>query len=91
MKPYDFVAIGGGSAGYNAARIAVGLGMRVALPALFMLGFLSGWVSFDYLAHVCFVAVPVWLLNADLKKHTRTMLFCIAASSVGFMRTKPIR
>src|SRR5579863_6015977 len=31
MKPYDFVAIGGGSAGYNAARIAAGLGKRVAV------------------------------------------------------------
>jgi pyruvate/2-oxoglutarate dehydrogenase complex dihydrolipoamide dehydrogenase (E3) component len=31
LKPYDFVSIGGGSAGYNAARIAVGLGMRVAV------------------------------------------------------------
>ena len=31
MKTYDFVAIGGGSAGYNAARIAVGLGMRAAV------------------------------------------------------------
>ena len=28
---YDFVAIGGGSAGFNAARIAVGLGKRVAV------------------------------------------------------------
>jgi pyruvate/2-oxoglutarate dehydrogenase complex dihydrolipoamide dehydrogenase (E3) component len=31
MKTYDLVAVGGGSAGYNAARIAVGLGMRVAV------------------------------------------------------------
>jgi pyruvate/2-oxoglutarate dehydrogenase complex dihydrolipoamide dehydrogenase (E3) component len=31
MKSYDFVSIGGGSAGYNAARIAVGLGKRVAV------------------------------------------------------------
>lgn len=28
---YDFVAIGGGSAGFNAARIAAGLGMKVAV------------------------------------------------------------
>ncbi len=31
MRSYDLVAIGGGSAGYNAARIAVGLGKRVAV------------------------------------------------------------
>jgi pyruvate/2-oxoglutarate dehydrogenase complex dihydrolipoamide dehydrogenase (E3) component len=30
-RPYDFVAIGGGSAGFNAARIAASLGMRVAV------------------------------------------------------------
>jgi pyruvate/2-oxoglutarate dehydrogenase complex dihydrolipoamide dehydrogenase (E3) component len=29
--PYDFVAIGGGSAGFNAARIAASLGKRVAI------------------------------------------------------------
>lgn len=29
--PYDFVAIGGGSAGFNAARVAASLGMRVAV------------------------------------------------------------
>lgn len=28
---YDFVAIGGGSAGFNAARVAVSLGLRVAV------------------------------------------------------------
>ena len=28
---YDFVAIGGGSAGFNAARIAADLGKRVAV------------------------------------------------------------
>src|SRR3954470_543033 len=31
MKHYDFVAIGGGSAGFNAARVAVGLGLRTAV------------------------------------------------------------
>lgn len=31
MKTYDFVAIGGGSAGFNAARVAASLGMRVAV------------------------------------------------------------
>jgi pyruvate/2-oxoglutarate dehydrogenase complex dihydrolipoamide dehydrogenase (E3) component len=30
-RKYDFVAIGGGSAGYNAARIAAAKGMRVAV------------------------------------------------------------
>ena len=30
-RPYDFVAIGGGSAGYNAARVAASLGKRVAV------------------------------------------------------------
>src|SRR5579863_5228624 len=30
-RPYDFVVIGGGSAGYNAARTAASLGQRVAL------------------------------------------------------------
>jgi len=31
MKPYDLLVIGGGSAGYNAARVAAGLGQRVAV------------------------------------------------------------
>lgn len=30
-KTYDFVAIGGGSAGFNAARLAVNLGLRTAV------------------------------------------------------------
>src|SRR5580698_3244175 len=30
-RPYDFVAIGGGSAGFNAARVAASLGMRTAV------------------------------------------------------------
>src|SRR5579863_5231087 len=30
-RPYDFVVIGGGSAGYNAARMAASLGQRVAV------------------------------------------------------------
>ncbi|MEO6568169.1 MAG: dihydrolipoyl dehydrogenase [Opitutaceae bacterium] len=31
MKSYDFLVIGGGSAGYNAARVAVSLGMETAV------------------------------------------------------------
>lgn len=31
MKPYDLIVIGGGSAGFNAARVAGGLGRRVAV------------------------------------------------------------
>jgi pyruvate/2-oxoglutarate dehydrogenase complex dihydrolipoamide dehydrogenase (E3) component len=31
MKPYDFIVIGGGSGGYNAARVAAQLGKRVAV------------------------------------------------------------
>ena len=31
MKTYDFIAIGGGSAGFNAARVAAGLGLRTAV------------------------------------------------------------
>lgn len=31
MKTYDFVAIGGGSAGFNAARVAVSLGLKTAI------------------------------------------------------------
>ncbi|MBI5692633.1 MAG: NAD(P)/FAD-dependent oxidoreductase [Verrucomicrobia bacterium] len=31
MKSYDFVAIGGGSAGFNAARLAASLGLRTAI------------------------------------------------------------
>ncbi len=31
MKNYDFAVIGGGSAGFNAARVAAGLGQRTAL------------------------------------------------------------
>jgi len=30
-RRYDFVAIGGGSAGFNAARLAASLGKRVAV------------------------------------------------------------
>jgi pyruvate/2-oxoglutarate dehydrogenase complex dihydrolipoamide dehydrogenase (E3) component len=30
-KPYDLVVLGGGSAGFNAARVAAGLGKRVAI------------------------------------------------------------
>ncbi len=30
-KPYDLIVIGGGSAGFNAARVAAGLGKRVAI------------------------------------------------------------
>ncbi len=31
IKPYDLLVIGGGSAGFNAARVAAGLGQRVAI------------------------------------------------------------
>jgi pyruvate/2-oxoglutarate dehydrogenase complex dihydrolipoamide dehydrogenase (E3) component len=31
MRSYDFIVIGGGSAGFNAARVAAGLGKRVAV------------------------------------------------------------
>ncbi len=31
MKTYDFVAIGGGSAGFNAARVAASLGLKTAI------------------------------------------------------------
>ena len=31
MRSYDFIVIGGGSAGFNAARVAAGLGRRVAI------------------------------------------------------------
>lgn len=31
MKSYDFVCLGGGSAGFNAARVAAGLGLKVAV------------------------------------------------------------
>lgn len=31
MKSYDFVVIGGGSAGFNAARVAVGHGLKTAI------------------------------------------------------------
>jgi pyruvate/2-oxoglutarate dehydrogenase complex dihydrolipoamide dehydrogenase (E3) component len=31
MKTYDFICIGGGSAGFNAARVAAGLGRKVAI------------------------------------------------------------
>src|SRR4051812_49799359 len=31
MKSYDFVVIGGGSAGFNGARVAVSLGLRTAI------------------------------------------------------------
>ncbi|MEJ1971732.1 MAG: NAD(P)/FAD-dependent oxidoreductase [Lacunisphaera sp.] len=31
MKTYDFVCIGGGSAGFNAARVAAGLGLKAAV------------------------------------------------------------
>src|ERR1035437_11043784 len=31
VKPYDFLVLGGGSAGFNAARVAVSLGLRTAI------------------------------------------------------------
>jgi pyruvate/2-oxoglutarate dehydrogenase complex dihydrolipoamide dehydrogenase (E3) component len=31
MKPFDLLVIGGGSAGFNAARVAADLGKRVAI------------------------------------------------------------
>ena len=31
IKTYDFICIGGGSAGFNAARVAAGLGLKVAV------------------------------------------------------------
>ena len=31
MKSYDFICIGGGSAGFNAARVATSLGLKVAI------------------------------------------------------------
>lgn len=31
MKRYDFIVLGGGSAGFNAARVAASLGQRVAI------------------------------------------------------------
>ena len=31
MRNYDFIAIGGGSAGFNAARVAVSLGLKTAI------------------------------------------------------------
>jgi len=31
IKSYDFIAIGGGSAGFNAARVAVSLGLKTAI------------------------------------------------------------
>ena len=31
QRSYDFVAIGGGSAGFNAARVAVSLGLKTAV------------------------------------------------------------
>ncbi len=31
MKSYDFICLGGGSAGFNAARVAAGLGQKVAV------------------------------------------------------------
>jgi pyruvate/2-oxoglutarate dehydrogenase complex dihydrolipoamide dehydrogenase (E3) component len=31
MKTFDFIALGGGSAGFNAARVAAGLGLKTAI------------------------------------------------------------
>ena len=31
VRSYDFVALGGGSAGFNAARVAVSLGLKTAV------------------------------------------------------------
>ena len=31
MKPYDLLVLGGGSAGFNAARVATSLGLRTAV------------------------------------------------------------
>ena len=31
LKPFDLIVLGGGSAGFNAARVAADLGKRVAI------------------------------------------------------------
>jgi hypothetical protein len=58
--------------------------LRVALPALFVLGFLSSWMSFDYVAHVCLGSVVVWLLRGNLRRYQRTMILTATASSAGY-------
>jgi pyruvate/2-oxoglutarate dehydrogenase complex dihydrolipoamide dehydrogenase (E3) component len=55
MKPFDLLVLGGGSAGFNAARVAADLGQRVAIvdgaPALGGLCILKGCMPSKTLLH----------------------------------------
>lgn len=55
MKPFDLLVLGGGSAGFNAARVAADLGKRVAIvdgaPALGGLCILKGCMPSKTLLH----------------------------------------
>jgi hypothetical protein len=80
---------------YEAALVEAELGVlllcffcktswRIGAPALFVLGFFSGCISYDYAAHVALVPVCVWLLRGDLRAHLRVVLVCTAASCAGY-------
>ncbi len=58
--------------------------VRSCLVALFALGFFSGWVSFDYLAHVSLIALAVGLLTGSFGRHNKTVLWCTLASCSGY-------
>jgi hypothetical protein len=57
------------------------------IALLFLLGFLQGWLSFDYCFVVAFAAVPIALLVApDGDRHgLRTVLLLVAAPGSGFL------
>jgi len=54
--------------------------------ALALLGFLQGWLSFDYFFLVTFSAVPFWLWQRIEDPHTQTRSLgaCVAAPLIGF-------
>jgi hypothetical protein len=58
--------------------------LRICVPVLFVLGFLSGCMSYDYAVHVAFVALCVWLLRGDLRSHARAVVVCTVASCAGY-------
>jgi hypothetical protein len=59
--------------------------LKTCGPALFVVGFFSGWISFDYAVHVALLATCVWLLRGELRAHARLLLWCTAASCAGYL------
>ena len=65
--PYDFVVIGGGSAGYNAAQVAVGLGKRVAvIDGARKLGGPVSYTHLDVYKRQVLAVAGAWLIAGDV-------------------------